>query len=242
MPAPRRCANAARGAGGCTGVGPRPSFCARSWWNGPGRPCRAARGQGALPPPEKHPAAAAIVVADAIHDAGGRPGGRRVSGRLDAGQKAHRQKHRQGGRISCAPNARRLIRPCFGSGISNSRGPRRRSAPPRATRACGQSFTQKKIGCQRISWCAFSPWRYGAASEQWMLTKGYSEGPGHLRAPTGQGSGDNQKHGRDPASVGGRGSCRTAPAGRLLVRAGHRPIARPPRAVPAQRPSNRHQM
>ena len=40
----------------------------------------------------KYPAAAAIVVADVIHDADGRAVALRVSSRLDAGQKAHRQK------------------------------------------------------------------------------------------------------------------------------------------------------
>jgi transposase len=40
----------------------------------------------------KYPAAAAIVVAEVIRDADGRAGGVRISSRLDAGQKAHRQK------------------------------------------------------------------------------------------------------------------------------------------------------
>jgi transposase len=40
----------------------------------------------------KYPASAAIVVAEVLHDAGGRAAGLRISSRLDAGQKAHRQK------------------------------------------------------------------------------------------------------------------------------------------------------
>ncbi|MBI2783467.1 MAG: hypothetical protein HYX64_05220, partial [Gammaproteobacteria bacterium] len=40
----------------------------------------------------KYPAAAAIVGAEVLHDEGGRAVGLRVSSRLDAGQKAHRQK------------------------------------------------------------------------------------------------------------------------------------------------------
>ena len=40
----------------------------------------------------KYPAAAAIVVAEAIHDAEGRAIGLRISSRLDAGQRTHRQK------------------------------------------------------------------------------------------------------------------------------------------------------
>ena len=40
----------------------------------------------------KYPAAAAIVVAEVIRDVDGRAGGVRISSRLDAGQKAHRQK------------------------------------------------------------------------------------------------------------------------------------------------------
>jgi len=40
----------------------------------------------------KYPAAAVIVVAEVIRDADGRAGGVRISSRLDAGQKAHRQK------------------------------------------------------------------------------------------------------------------------------------------------------
>jgi transposase len=40
----------------------------------------------------KYPAAAAIVVAQVIHDTEGRAVGLRISSRLDAGQKAHRQK------------------------------------------------------------------------------------------------------------------------------------------------------
>ena len=40
----------------------------------------------------KYPAAAAIVVAEVLHDAAGRAVGLRISSRLDAGQKAHRQR------------------------------------------------------------------------------------------------------------------------------------------------------
>ena len=40
----------------------------------------------------KYPAAAAIVVAEVLHEGAGRAGALRISSRLDAGQKAHRQK------------------------------------------------------------------------------------------------------------------------------------------------------
>ena len=51
--------------------------------------------------PGKQPAAATIVVADVIHDAGARAVGLRVSSRLDAGKKAHRLKGAYPLRTNC---------------------------------------------------------------------------------------------------------------------------------------------
>jgi transposase len=57
----------------------------------------------------KYPAAAAIVVAEVLRDAEGRAAGLRISSRLDAGQKAHRQKGAYLLRTNCEENDPALL-------------------------------------------------------------------------------------------------------------------------------------
>jgi len=58
----------------------------------------------------KYPAAAAIVMAEALHDAQGRAAGLRISSRLDAGQRTHRQKGAYLLRTNCEETDPALLR------------------------------------------------------------------------------------------------------------------------------------
>jgi transposase len=154
----------------------------------------------------KYPAAAAIVVADVIHDADGRAVALRVSSRLDAGQKAHRQKGAYLLRTNCEETDPALLWKWYIQ-ITQAEAAFRTVKSDLGLRPV---FHQKEDRVQAhilVCFLALALWR---SLEQWMP----GEGPGHLRAPTGQGGGYDQKRGRDPAGAARHSAHRTAPADR----------------------------
>jgi hypothetical protein len=124
--------------------------------------------------PGKYPAAAAIVVANVIHDAGGRAAGLRVSSRPEAGQKAHRQKGAYLLRTNCEETDPALLWKWYIQ-LTQAEAAFRTAKSDLGLRPV---FHQKeRIGCRRTFWCVSSPWRSGAASNSGCRRRAWAVAP-----------------------------------------------------------------
>jgi len=108
----------------------------------------------------KYPAAAAIVVAEVIRDADGRAGGVRISSRLDAGQKVHRQKGAYLLRTNCEETDPALLWKGYIQ-LTQAEAAFRTAKSDLRMRPI---FHQKRTGFRHIFWCVSSRWRSGARS------------------------------------------------------------------------------
>ena len=108
----------------------------------------------------KYPAAAVIVVAEVIRDADGRAGGVRICSRLDAGQKAYRQKGAHLLRTSCDETDPALL----WKGYIQLKQAEAAFRTAKSDLGMRPIFHQKENGFRHIFWCVSSRWRSGARS------------------------------------------------------------------------------
>jgi hypothetical protein len=169
-------------------------------------------------------------VADVIHDAGGRAVALRVSSRLDAGQKAHRQKGAYLLRTNCEETDPALLWKWYIQ-LTQAEAAFRTAKSDLGLRPV---FHQKEDRVQAhilVCFLALALWR---SLEQWMQAQGLGTCARQLV--------------KEVATIKSvdvilpvlRDKVRTHLRLRVVPPpTGHRPIARPPRAAPAQRSSHR---